>query len=110
VVDYLKGKTKTLAAYDSEVERLLMGDIRAAGLLRDAYHLMPGPAYAAMRRWPYLRESLCQLMLGCKTYEGFLREGGPLRGLVAVLAAAGRAQKRRRANLVPPRSAARASV
>jgi geranylgeranyl reductase family protein len=95
-IEYLAGKTKTLAAYDAAIERELMRDIRAAALLRDGYHLMPGTCYAVMKRWSYLQKSLCELMLGRKTYEGFLREGGPLRGLVAVVAAAGRAQRRRR--------------
>ncbi len=96
VTDYLHGRTKTLAAYDDAVERELMPDIRAASLLRDAYHFLPGASYLLMRGWPSLRRSLCQLMLGQKTYDGFLREGGPLRALVATVAIAGRARKRRR--------------
>jgi geranylgeranyl reductase family protein len=95
-IAYLKGKTKTLAPYDEAVERELMPDIRAAGLLRDAYHFMPGPCYAVMKRWPYIRESLCELMLGRKTYGEFLREDGPLRALVSVVGAAGRMKYRRR--------------
>jgi len=106
---YLKGTTKTLAAYDAAIEQQLMPDLRAASLLRDAYHLLPGPAYMLMRRWPYLRESLCQLMLGRKTYDGFLREGGPLRALIAAVAAVGRAQKRRRERSRPQRASARAA-
>jgi flavin-dependent dehydrogenase len=96
VADYLRGDTKTLAAYDEAVERELMPDLRAAALLRDAYHYLPGPSYLLMRRWPYLRKSLCRLMLGEKTYEGFLREAGPLRPMLAVVAAIGRKQHRKR--------------
>ena len=93
---YLRGDAKTLAAYDAAVERELMPDLRAAGLLRDAYHLLPGPSYALMRRWPYLRESLCRLMLGEQTYAGFLRESGPLHALVSLVAVMGRRRKARR--------------
>jgi flavin-dependent dehydrogenase len=105
--DYLNGHTKTLASYDAAVERELMPDIRAAGLLRDAYHFLPGPSYLLMRRWPYLQRSVCQLMLGQKTYDSFLREAGPLRALVATLALAGRAQKRRRERARAPRDSAK---
>jgi geranylgeranyl reductase family protein len=107
VAAYLQGRTKTLSAYDATVEQQLMPDLRAAGLLRDAYHLLPGPAYMLMRRWPYLRQSLCQLMLGRKTYDGFLRESGPLRALIAAVAALGRAQKRRREQSLAPRASAK---
>jgi geranylgeranyl reductase family protein len=110
VAAYLKGATKTLSDYDAAIERELMVDLRAAALLRDAYHLLPGPAYVLMRRWPYLRESLCQLMLGRKTYEGFLQEAGPLKALIAITAALGRAQKRRRERTVSPRASARGAA
>ncbi len=96
VLPYLQGGTKTLAAYEASIEREIMPDIRAAGLLRDAYHYLPGPSYQLMRRWPYLRESLCRLMLGEKTYAGFIRESGPFRALVRAVAVAGRRQKSRR--------------
>jgi flavin-dependent dehydrogenase len=107
---YLRGDTKTLAAYDAAVERELMPDLRAAGLLRDAYHYVPGPSYALMRRWPYLRESLCRLMLGEETYAGFLRESGPLRALVSLVGVMGRRQKARREKTKRHRPSARANA
>jgi geranylgeranyl reductase family protein len=110
VLPYLQGTTKTLAAYDAAIEHEVMPDLRAAGLLRDAYHYLPGPSYRLMRRWPYLRESLCKLMLGEKTYAGFLRESGPLRALVSTVAVLGRRQKRRRNARQAPRASARAAV
>ena len=77
-------------AYEAAVERELMPDIRAATLLRDAYHYLPMPCYFAMRHSNFLRRSLCRLMLGEITYAGFLGRAGPLRPLVALTAAAGR--------------------
>ncbi|HXH20887.1 MAG TPA: geranylgeranyl reductase family protein [Dehalococcoidia bacterium] len=110
VLPYLRGVTKTLSAYDAAVEREMMPDLRAAGLLRDAYHYLPGPSYRLMQRWPYLRESLCKLMLGEKTYAGFLRESGPLRALVSIVAALGRRERRRREARLALRVSARASM
>jgi geranylgeranyl reductase family protein len=110
VLPYLKGATKTLAAYDAAVEREMMPDLRAAGLLRDAYHYLPGPSYRLMRRWPYLRESLCKLMLGEKTYAGFLRQSGPFRALVSAVAVLGRRQKRRRERAQAPRASGRRAL
>jgi geranylgeranyl reductase family protein len=93
---YLEGAAADLSPYEAAVERELMPDIRAAALLRDAYHYLPGASYALMRRWPYLRRALCQLMLGERTYAAFLRQAGPLRGLVALVAALGRRHQGRR--------------
>lgn len=107
VLPYLRGERKTLAAYDAAIERELMPDLRAAGLLRDAYHYLPGPSYLFMRRWPYLRRALCQLMLGEKSYEGFLREAVPIRALVSLAARLGRRQKRLREAALEPRASAK---
>jgi hypothetical protein len=63
-----------------------------------------------MRRWPYLRESLSKLMLGEKTYSGFLRESGPFRALVSTVAVLGRRQKRRRESAQTPRASGRTAL
>src|SRR5205814_2204655 len=46
--DFVRGRTTNLTGYERAVERDLMPDIRAATLLRDAYHWLPGPSYAIM--------------------------------------------------------------
>ena len=107
ILPYLAGRTKTLAAYDASIEDQLMGDIRWSTLLGDAYHYAPGLSYFLLRRWPFLRPALCQLILGEKTYEEFLREGGPIRLLVSGFAALGRRQKRRRQAQRAPQASAR---
>jgi flavin-dependent dehydrogenase len=90
---FLDGKEPDLWHYEAAVERELMPDIRAAELLRDGYHYTPAPCYALMRRSEFLRRSLCQLITGEKTYASFLRQAGPLRLLLGLWAARGRAHQ-----------------
>ena len=94
--DFLRGRISDLGAYEGAVESELMPDIRAATLLRDAYHWLPGPSYVVMRHSEHLRRALCRLMLGEITYDGFLGRSGPLRPLLAAVAAMGRRARRRR--------------
>lgn len=95
---YLDGRTADMQPYEDAVERELMTDIRASAELRDAYHLTPLVYVLAMRNNDYLRRSLCQIMLGEKTYEEFLRALGPLRlGMRACALLARRLRGRQRA-------------
>jgi geranylgeranyl reductase family protein len=91
---FLDGRTASLGPYEDAVERELMADIRAATLLRDAYHYTPRPSYFVLRHSTLFRCALCQLITGEKTYSGFLRQLGPLRYLLAYWAARGRAARR----------------
>ncbi len=91
--DTARQASRLALAYEAAVERELMPDLRAATLLRDAYHYMPRPCYAVVKRWPRLRESLCRLMLGEKTYAGFVHQAGPLRPFIALAAALGRSSR-----------------
>jgi geranylgeranyl reductase family protein len=84
--------------YEAAVERELMPEIRAALVLRDAYHWLPRPCYEALKRNDLLRRSLCRMMTGESNYAGFLRQLGPLAGGLRLWAALGRrARQRRRA-------------
>jgi geranylgeranyl reductase family protein len=91
---FLDGREPDLWSYEAAVERELMHDIRAAGLLRDAYHYTPWPCYAGLRVSAYFRRALCQIMTGERTYAGFLRSLGPLRHVLSFWAARGRAARR----------------
>ncbi len=90
VLRFLDGKDPDLWSYEAAVERELMPDIRAAKLLRDAYHYTPAPCYFMLRRSEALRRAMCELITGEKTYTGFLRQLGPLRAVLGYWAARGR--------------------
>jgi hypothetical protein len=49
-----------------------------------------------MRHSELLRRSLCELITGAKTYDGFLRQLGPLSAFLRLWAARGRAVAARR--------------
>ena len=82
-----------LYPYEAAVERELMPDIRAAAVLRDAYHYTPRPCWWAFQRSEVLRRAVCQLITGEKTYAGFLKQFGPLMPLLSFWAARGRAAR-----------------
>jgi geranylgeranyl reductase family protein len=90
---FLDSKDPDLYPYEAAVERELMPDIRAATVLRDAYHYTPRPAYWTLQRSEVLRRSMCQLITGEKTYQGFLRQLGPLSAFLSFWAARGRAAR-----------------
>jgi geranylgeranyl reductase family protein len=90
---YLDGKEPDLWPYEAVVERELMPDIRAASVLRDAYHYTPLPSYWGLRLSAYFRRSLCQVMTGEKTYAGFFRSLGPFGHVLRFWAARGRAAR-----------------
>lgn len=92
----LSGEEATLDSYEAAIERELMSENAAALVLRDAYHLWPWPCYQALRRNELLRRSLCQLITGEKTYSDFLRQLGPLIGVLRLWASLGRLAKTRR--------------
>jgi geranylgeranyl reductase family protein len=100
---FLDGKDPDLWSYEAAVERELMPDIRAARLLRDAYHYTPWPCYFMLRHSERLRRALCELITGEKTYAGFLRQMGPLRAVLSYWAARGR--KARAAAVAAPAGA-----
>jgi len=89
VLAFLNGQAGIATSYEAAVEQELMPDIRAATLLRDAYHYLPGFCFTAMRHSAFLRRSLCRLMLGELTYASFLERAGPLRPLIGIVAALG---------------------
>jgi geranylgeranyl reductase family protein len=79
-----------LYPYEAAVDRELMADIRAAELLRDAYHHWPRPCYEALRRSTSFRRSLCQIMRGEASYATFVKRLGPLAAPLRFWAARGR--------------------
>lgn len=87
---FLDGKDPDLFSYEAAVEREIMSDIRAAKVLRDAYHYTPWPSYFMLRRSEKMREMLCQLITGERTYQGFLRQLGPLQYVLRYWASRGR--------------------
>jgi geranylgeranyl reductase family protein len=91
---YCEGRAPDLRHYEDAIEREIMTEIRAATELRDAYHFTPLVYVTAMRFNDYLRRSLCQIMLGQKTYEGFLSALGPVRLGLKAGAALGRTARR----------------
>jgi geranylgeranyl reductase family protein len=91
---FLDGADADLFPYEAAVEREIMADIRAAKLLRDAYHYAPGPCYFMLRHNRQFRVMLCQLITGEHTYARFLRRLGPLRHLLSFWAARGRRARR----------------
>jgi geranylgeranyl reductase family protein len=87
---FLDGKDPDLWSYEAAIEREIMSDIRAAKVLRDAYHYTPWPSYVMLRRSEKMREMLCQLITGDRTYQGFLRQLGPLQYALRYWASRGR--------------------
>jgi geranylgeranyl reductase family protein len=90
VLRFLDGKDPDLYPYEAAIEREIMGDIRAAKVLRDAYHYTPAPCYFMLRRSERLRTMLCQLITGERSYQGYLRGLGPLQAVLSYWAARGR--------------------
>ncbi len=90
---FFGGAADGLSEYETSVERALMGDIRAATVVRDAYHFTPRPSYFVVKRSERLRRGLCQVMTGDKTYEDFLRFLGPLGVFMHAWAAVARARR-----------------
>jgi flavin-dependent dehydrogenase len=87
---FLDGADADLFPYEAAVERELMDDIRAAKLLRDAYHYTPGPCYFMLRRSDRFKVMLCQLITGEHSYASYMRQLGPLRHVLRFWAARGR--------------------
>ncbi|HEX5141103.1 MAG TPA: geranylgeranyl reductase family protein [Dehalococcoidia bacterium] len=90
VLRFLDGKDADLYPYEAAIEREIMGDIRAAKVLRDAYHYTPAPCFFMLRRSERLRTMLCQLITGERSYQGYLRSLGPLRAVLTYWAGRGR--------------------
>jgi flavin-dependent dehydrogenase len=90
VLQCLERNDPDLFPYEAAIERELMPEIRAASLLRDAYHYTPRPCYEALKRSEALRRALCQLITGEKTYTGFVKQFGPLRPFLRYWASRGR--------------------
>jgi geranylgeranyl reductase family protein len=91
---YLNGSEPDLLRYEEEVDRELMRDIRAACVLRDAFHHNPGLCYFMMKRSGLFRRMLCELMAGKSSYVDFMRTIGPASLAVRVWAAWGRHNRR----------------
>jgi flavin-dependent dehydrogenase len=87
---FLDGKDPDLWSYEAAIERELMADIRAAKVLRDAYHYTPWPSVFMLRRSETMRRMLCQLITGERTYRGFLRQLGPFAFALRYWASRGR--------------------
>ncbi len=87
---FLDGKDPDLWSYEAAIEREIMSDIRAAKVLRDAYHYTPWPSYFMLKRSEKMREMLCQLITGERTYRGFFRQLGPLAYVLRYWASRGR--------------------
>jgi geranylgeranyl reductase family protein len=93
VLRFLDGREPDLYPYEAAVERELMPDIRAASVLRDAYHYTPRPCFEGLKRSELLRRSLCQIITGEKTYAGFLKQLGPFAAILRFWAARGRSSR-----------------
>jgi geranylgeranyl reductase family protein len=87
---FLDGKDPDLWSYEAAIEREIMSDIRAAKMLRDAYDYTSWPSYFMLRRSEKMRQMLCQLITGERTYQGFLRQLGPLQYVLRYWASRGR--------------------
>jgi geranylgeranyl reductase family protein len=87
---FLDGADADLHPYEAAIEREIMADIRAAKLLRDAYHYTPWPCYFMLRRNDRFKLMLCQLITGEHSYASYLRQLGPLRHVLRFWAARGR--------------------
>ena len=94
-VRFLTESAPDLDSYETAVDQELMPDIRAAALLRDAYHYTPQACYAILRRSELMRRSICRLITGEQTYAGFLQRLGPLQALLRLWGARGRAARLR---------------
>jgi geranylgeranyl reductase family protein len=90
---FLDGTSPDLYPYEAAVERELMADMRAATLLRDAYHYTPWPSYWVMSHSSRMRQALCQLATGERTYADFIRAFGPMMPALRIWAARGRAAR-----------------
>ena len=93
ILRFLDGRSPDLYPYEAAIERELMVDIRAATWLRDAYHYSPGLSFWVMRHSKLMRQGLCQLATGERTYSDFLRSFGPLLPALRFWAARGRAAR-----------------
>jgi geranylgeranyl reductase family protein len=87
---FLDGADADLFPYEAAIEREIMTDIRAAKLLRDAYHYKPWPCYFMLRRSDRFKVMLCQLITGEHSYASYLRQLGPLRHVLRFWAGRGR--------------------
>ena len=94
IMRFLQGREPDLLSYEAEVEREIMPDIRAACVLRDAFHYHPRLCYFAMKRSGLFRRLLCELMAGKRSYVDFLRWLGPARLGLEAWAALGRRSRR----------------
>jgi flavin-dependent dehydrogenase len=90
---FLGSKDPDLYPYEAAVERELMDEMRAATMLRDAYHYTPRPCWFVLKHSSAFRRALCQFVTGERTYQGFLKTLGPLAILVSFWAARGRAAR-----------------
>ena len=106
VRDFLDGRTTDLSAYEAAVERTLVPDIRAAEVLRDAYHFTPRIGWLGLKHSELLRRSLCQIITGERSYEGFFNMLGPAGALLRLWAARGIASR----HASPPPQKAPAAV
>jgi flavin-dependent dehydrogenase len=94
---FLDGHSPDLHPYEAAVEREIMADIRAARVLRDAYHYTPRPCYWVMEHSEILRRGLCQLATGERTYVDFLKVLAPVVPLMRWWGARGRGARGRAA-------------
>ncbi len=90
---FIGGRSPDLYPYEAAIERELMADMRAATLLRDAYHYTPWPSYWVMSHSRCMRQALCQLATGERTYVDFMHAFGPLVPVLRLWAARGRAAR-----------------
>ena len=95
ICSLLSGRSSDLTPYEAAVERELMADIRAAEVLRDAYHYSSRPCYFALQHSTLLKRSLCQIISGERTYTGFLKQLGPLQAMLRYWANRGRNARQR---------------
>ncbi len=93
---FLGGKSPDLHPYEAAVERELLDDMRAATILRDAYHFSPWQSYFVMSHFKPMREGLCQLATGERNYTDFLNTFGPLTPMLRFWAGRGRAARAKR--------------
>ena len=86
VVDYLDGRTDSLAAYQFSVERELLPDLVASRALMEIFHAAPGSFSWLARRSDRVWRAMGGLVCGEKTYDSIVRSTGPLAATLQPLA------------------------
>jgi flavin-dependent dehydrogenase len=81
----IDGRNKGLAAYQAEVERMLVPELTASSQLQDLFNLAPPVYVALLRRSDLLWTLLCRIIRGEGDYATFKRRSGPFSLIIDAL-------------------------